>query len=168
MARFTKSLQPPTFAPPPSRTSSLSTRSFSSPSTNFYVDAASRWCMVVNYSRPVHTATPNDLCCVVFAFSLLPLHVYLCVDRHISFRSKNPVSYISRHSGRIAARSFLTNILTNINPSRWKLHFCFVPILAHVLSAYPLAPERAGPPFSDYTACFVSPSSLSCCTKPGY
>ena len=32
-----------------------------------------------------------------------------------------------------------------------------VPILAHVLPAFPLAPERAGPPlFSDFTACFVS------------
>ena len=35
-------------------------------------------------------------------------------------------------------------------------NFGLVPIFAHVLPAFPLAPERVGPPlFSDFTACFV-------------
>ena len=116
---------------------------------------------------PAQIATPNDLCCVDFVFSLLSLHVYFCVGRHIGFRSKEPCKTLHA-AGQSPVLSRLSNILTNINPSRW------MPIFTPCLfcsrpSCSPLASERVGPPpFSDFTACFADCLHCYVYTKPGY
>ena len=98
--------------------------------------------MGYGFQLPVsaQTATPNDLCCVDFVFSLLSLHVYFCVGRHIGFRSKELCKTL-HSAGQTPALSRLSNILTNINPSRWmpiapRAYFAQGPSLPRVLRIF--------------------------------